>query len=77
MARYGGSINDSVSPSVDYRGEDAAECRTVSSKEQIRSKLNDDVEEFLKQGGAIEQVSTGVTNDPPRKPQSNYGRRPI
>lgn len=77
MAKYGGSINDAVSSGAGYRGEDSAECRSVSSKNEIRAKLQDDVEEFLKKGGAIKEVSLGVTNDPPRKPQSVYGRRPI
>jgi len=56
--------------------EDAA-TRTVSSKENIRQKLEDDIEEFLAKGGSVEVVGNNVTADPPKKPVSNYGSRPI
>jgi hypothetical protein len=51
--------------------------RTLSSRERIRNQLSDDVDEFLSQGGHIEQVESHVTGDPPTKPVSKYGGRPI
>lgn len=51
--------------------------RTLSSRRRIRNQLSDDVEEFLSQGGHIEQIETHVTGDPPTKPVSKYGGRPI
>ena len=76
MASYGGSISpeDSKNSFFSYDGESE---NNLSVKDDIRQKLNDDVEEFLKTGGRIEHVDMGITSDPPKKPESNYGRRPI
>ena len=57
--------------------EDRAEDRTVTSRAKIRSELSDQIEEFLSKGGAINEIAPNVMADPPRKPQSNYGSRPI
>lgn len=57
--------------------DDRAEDRTVTSRATIRSQLSDEVEKFLAQGGNINQIDPNVMADPPRKPQSNYGSRPI
>ena len=76
MASYGGSISHEESKNSFFSYEDG-ECGSVSAKDDIRKKLNDDVEEFLKTGGRIEYVDMGITSDPPKKPESNYGRRPI
>lgn len=51
--------------------------RSVSSREHIREQLSSDIEAFLSQGGAIKMVDPNVTADPPKKPASNYGSRPI
>lgn len=51
--------------------------RSVSSREHIRSQLSSDIEEFLAQGGTIQTVDPNITADPPRKPSSSYGSRPI
>lgn len=48
-----------------------------SAHEEVRQSLAADVEAFLARGGQIEQVEDNVMGDPPRKPQSNYGSRPI
>ncbi len=76
-------VNDAgASHSADKYGsrplnlEDAS-TRTVGSKESIRQKLEEDIERFLSQGGSVKVVGTNVTADPPRKPVSNYGSRPI
>ena len=36
-----------------------------------------EVEAFLSRGGQIQQIDDNVMADPPRKPQTNYGSRPI
>lgn len=51
--------------------------RTVSSREAERRRLEEDMKRFLSQGGKITQVDPNVRMDPPKKPESNYGSRPI
>lgn len=51
--------------------------RTVSSREAERLRLQEDMERFLKAGGKVTQVDANVRMDPPKKPESNYGSRPI
>ena len=57
--------------------EDAAEARSVTSRTRIRDQLNADIEAFLAHGGAIDHVDPHVMADPPRRPVSEYGSRPI
>ena len=54
-----------------------SEKRTLSSRERIRNQLASDVDEFLALGGQIQEIETHVTGDPPTKPVSKYGGRPI
>lgn len=56
--------------------EDGSEL-SVSSKERIRRQLEDDMQRFLADGGQVQLVDPNVTADPPKKPVSNYGSRPI
>ncbi len=51
--------------------------RSISSKQTIRRQLQEDIELFLKKGGSVQRVGTHITADPPKKPSSNYGSRPI
>lgn len=51
--------------------------RTVSSREAERRRLEEDMKRFLSGGGKITQVDPNVRMDPPKKPESNYGSRPI
>lgn len=64
---------------MDYIGskEESAETRSVASRAKLRSKMNDDVDAYLKKGGKIHEIEPNVMADPPRKPVSNYGSRPI
>lgn len=63
----------------DYLGtkEDNAETRTVATRVRLRSKMESDIEAFLKSGGKIAQIEPNVMADPPRKPTSDYGSQPI
>lgn len=58
-------------------GEDDPEARTVSSRQRLRDKMESEIDRFLSSGGKITVVAPNVTADPPRKPESNYGGRPI
>ena len=51
--------------------------RSLTSRKTERERLEEDMERFLSGCGQIEQVERDVRMDPPRKPESNYGSRPI
>ena len=71
----------SESPVLDkeYTGikGDLADDHSVTSRQRMRSELDDQVAAFLEQGGEINHVKPHVTADPPKKPGSRYGSRPI
>lgn len=57
---------------------DDEECiNTINAKERIRAQLDLDIDAFLSRGGAIVEVDVNVTADPPTKPVTSYGGRPI
>jgi len=51
--------------------------RSLASRKKLRDKVDNEVEKFLNSGGAINEIEANVMADPPRKPTSNYGSRPI
>ncbi|MEY8205373.1 MAG: hypothetical protein RPR40_09890 [Bermanella sp.] len=51
--------------------------RSLASRKKLRDKVDTEVEKFLSGGGAINEIEPNVMADPPRKPTSNYGSRPI
>lgn len=57
-------------------GDDPEE-RTVSSRQALRDEMDRQIQDFLARGGKIQEVDPNVTADPPRKPESDYGSRPI
>jgi hypothetical protein len=60
--------------------EAIAECSSESPeivRENIREKLSNDIENFLKNGGNVQRVENNVRADPPKKPSMNYGSAPI
>lgn len=57
--------------------DDGGTERSISSRERLRGQLSCDVEAFLSGGGSISHIDPHVTADPPKKPDSNYGSRPI
>lgn len=71
-ASSGGSEAPAPRPEVDD-----AETLTVSSKEALRRQLEEEMARFLAQGGQIKEIPPDVTTDPPQKPVSNYGSKPI
>jgi len=50
---------------------------TIAERQQLRSEMESEIEAFLKGGGKIDQIEPNVMADPPKKPESNYGSRPI
>lgn len=50
---------------------------SMAAHQQLRDDVDAAVQAFLSQGGEIKQIEPNVMADPPRKPQSNYGSRPI
>lgn len=50
---------------------------SINAKERERSELQRQVDEFLSKGGEIKKIDANVSADPPKKPTSNYGSRPI
>tara|TARA_R110002111_G_scaffold240806_2_gene302453 strand:- start:1417 stop:1614 length:198 start_codon:yes stop_codon:yes gene_type:complete len=57
--------------------DDEESVKTLNAKERIRGQLDSDIEAFLSRGGSITEVEVNVTADPPTKPVSKYGGRPI
>ncbi len=54
-----------------------SDVHSVTAREPLRSRLAGDVEAFLAQGGNIEEVPKDYRADPPKRPQSTYGRGSI
>lgn len=70
---------EGAAPASDGALSDVAEAEslTVSSKEAIRRQLEEEMARFLARGGKIVEVPADETADPPRKPVSSYGSKPI
>lgn len=56
---------------------DVIEDFSIASRQKIRDELDAQIAEFLARGGTISEVPANVTADPPKKPTSDYGGRPI
>ena len=62
---------------IGSKEEDAIIERTLTSRTRLRDEMEDDIAAFLNSGGEIQTVEKNLRTDPPKKPQSNYGARPI
>ncbi|MBU1332698.1 MAG: hypothetical protein KJ884_18310 [Gammaproteobacteria bacterium] len=56
---------------------DIDELPSVEAKQKERDALARAMEEFLSRGGKVQEVEPNVVADPPKKPDSKYGSRPI
>ncbi|ACE85916.1 hypothetical protein [Cellvibrio japonicus] len=56
---------------------DVIEDFSIASRQKVRDELESQIAEFLARGGKISEVPANVTADPPKKPTSDYGGRPI
>lgn len=50
---------------------------TSENRKSLREQMASEVEAFLKAGGRVQEVERGKRADPPKKPESQYGSRPI
>jgi len=72
------SDTDTGEPDMKFIGSnEEGVMRSIASRKKLRNKMDADVEAFLKKGGQINEIEPNVMADPPRKPTSNYGSRPI
>ncbi|GAB6390082.1 transcriptional regulator SutA [Stutzerimonas marianensis] len=53
------------------------ELPSLEAKQREREELARAMEEFLARGGRVQEVEPNVVADPPKKPDSKYGSRPI
>ncbi|AVO52843.1 transcriptional regulator SutA [Ectopseudomonas mendocina] len=53
------------------------ELPSIEAKQKERDALAKAMEEFLSRGGKVQEVEPNVVADPPKKPDSKYGSRPI
>lgn len=49
----------------------------LCSRNKIRAQLQSEIEAFLAKGGQIQQLDSGLSNSPLKKPSSNYGSNSI
>ena len=59
------------------RSADDPAAKDQKDHQQLRDELEQQVDEYLKKGGKIQEIEPNVMADPPQKPSNNYGSRPI
>ena len=57
--------------------EEGVQERSVTSRKRVRAAVEADVEAFLQGGGSVQEIPKGLRADPPKKPSTAYGSRPI
>lgn len=57
--------------------EDLPNSATIAERQRQRDQVAAEIEAFLARGGGITTIDDNVRADPPKKPESNYGSRPI
>ena len=50
---------------------------SLEAKQSEREALAKAMEDFLARGGKVQEIDPNVVADPPKKPDSKYGSRPI
>lgn len=66
-----------AAPAGRARKAEPVEVHSTAARAALRDTIAADVEAFLKRGGSIEKVADDQRADPPKKPESNYGRGSI
>lgn len=72
--------SDSDSEAETESAEDlvaAAASASLAARNKVRESMQAEIEAFLASGGKIQTIDDNVMADPPRKPTSSYGSRPI
>ena len=77
-----GDGDDEVVPAAKGKAKakaavDIDDLPSVEAKQKERDALARAMEEFLSRGGKVQEVEANVVADPPKKPDSKYGSRPI
>ena len=77
-----GDGDDEVIPAAKGKAKakaavDVDDLPSVEAKQKERDALARAMEEFLSRGGKVQEVDPNVVADPPKKPDSKYGSRPI
>lgn len=76
-----GDGDDEIAPASKSKKAKAAvdveELPSIEAKQKERDALARAMEEFLSRGGKVQEVEPNVVSDPPKKPDSKYGSRPI
>ena len=67
---------DDVSPE-DLVAAAASTHSSLDAHNKVRNAMQAEIEAFLAKGGKIQKIEDNVMADPPKKPTSNYGSRPI
>lgn len=71
------AANDSGESSAQVQAADDDSFSSEAARRRMREAMAAEVEAFLSRGGSIQQIEDNVMADPPRKPQTSYGSRPI
>ena len=74
-----GTDSERATPSKKAKAKAAEpeELPSLEAKQHEREALARAMEEFLARGGRVQEVEPNVVADPPKKPDSKYGSRPI
>lgn len=67
----------STSKAKKKREAEPEELPSVEAKQRERDALERAMQEFLARGGKVQEIDANVVADPPKKPDSKYGSRPI
>ena len=71
------AANDSGESSAQVQAAEDDSFSSEAARRRMREAMAAEVEAFLSRGGSIQQIEDNVMADPPRKPQTSYGSRPI
>jgi|GEM_PF-261817 hypothetical protein len=66
-----------AAPASRARKVEPEEVHSSAARAALRNTIAADVEAFLARGGSIKKVADDHRADPPKKPESNYGRGSI
>lgn len=66
-----------VKPRKKAAVEDPLEGLSLEAKAREREMLERQIAEFIARGGQVQEIDSNVVGDPPKKPDSKYGSRPI
>ncbi len=71
------SMDDDGGNDAPVKASSDDEFSSEAARRRMREAMAAEVEAFLSRGGSIQQIEANVMADPPRKPQTSYGSRPI